>query len=116
MALHCVFSTWSDSDDARIHRLLRPVWNSAKQSRNEQRDESRGFVGSRGFAPRGGFEDSVTSPRAREFSRSMSSENWREAKRSGGGAAGGDEQDDGEGDWRRAGPRERWSESLPLLL
>ena len=62
---------------------------------------------SRGFGSRGGFDEPITSPR-REFSRSMSSENWREAKRSGGSETR-EEQDDGEGDWRRAGPRERWS-------
>ena len=62
---------------------------------------------SRGFGSRGGFDEPITSPR-REFSRSMSSENWREAKLSGGSETR-EEQDDGEGDWRRAGPRERWS-------
>ena len=62
---------------------------------------------SRGFGSRGGFDEPITSPR-REFSRSMSSENWREAKRTTGNETR-EEQDDGEGDWRRAGPRERWS-------
>ena len=65
---------------------------------------------SRGFAPRGGFDEPITSPR-REFSRSMSSENWREAKRTT-SSDNREEQDDDEGDWRRAGPRERWSEQL----
>ncbi len=59
---------------------------------------------SRGFSR--GFDDDHVSPReGRGFSRSMSSDNWREAKKL---EAAGEKDEDGEGDWRRAGPRERW--------
>ena len=48
-----------------------------------------------------GFDEGPTSPR-KDFSRSMSSDNWREAR-----AKAAEEEDDG-GDWRRAGPRDKW--------
>ena len=56
----------------------------------------------RSFSGRPSFEDTATSPR-REFSRSMSSDNWREAKKGGGEG----DEDGGDGDWRRAGPRDK---------
>ena len=47
------------------------------------------------------YDDEQTSPR-REFTRSMSGENWRDAKK----------EEDEEGDWRRAGgSRDRWNTS-----
>ena len=69
-----------------------------KSSSSSREHEKRGGY-ERGGYSRGGFvEEGPTSPR-REFSRSMSSENWREAKR--------EEGDDG--DWRRAGGhKDRW--------
>ena len=60
------------------------------------------------------FDEGPPSPR-REYSRSMSSDNWREAKREaggsagGGGGGGGGATEEEEGDWRRAGPKDRWS-------
>lgn len=49
-----------------------------------------------------GFEEGPTSPR-KEFSRSMSSDNWRDMKK---------EEEDDSGDWRRAGPKDRWGKCL----
>lgn len=59
--------------------------------RSEKRFERSGF--GRGFQ-----EEGTTTPR-KEFSRSMSTENWRESKK--------DPDDNDEGSWRRAGPKEK---------
>ena len=56
----------------------------------------------------GGFDEPITSPR-REFSRSMSSEKLARSQNVPVAVKLERKQDDGEGDWRRAGPRERWS-------
>ena len=53
----------------------------------------------------GGYEDDGQ-PR-REFSRSVSSDNWREAKR--------DEEEDG-GGWRKMNSKDRWRQSLTSHL
>ena len=75
-----------DDDGYGRGRARGDVWDDGRDKRFE-----------RGFPPRPGFDDGPTSPR-RELSRSMSSENWRDTKK----------DDDDDGDWRRAGPKERW--------
>ena len=57
----------------------------------------------RSYPPPGrSFEDDVTTPpRRADFSRSMSTENWRDTKKE-------KEEEDEGGDWRKAPTRERW--------
>lgn len=61
---------------------------------------SRGGRFERSYPPGRSFEDDIAPPPHREFSRSMSSENWRESKR----------EEDEDNDWRRAPTRERWGD------
>lgn len=69
------------------------------------REKGRFERGASGFGARSSaFEEGPTSPR-KEFSRSMSSDNWRELRNKGK-----EEEEEEGGDWRRAGPRDKWSE------
>ena len=61
--------------------------------RREKRYERGGFAGR-------GYEEENVNHR-RDFSRSLSSDSWRETKH--------EEEEEGVG-WRKMGPKERWSE------
>ena len=65
----------------------------------------RGGRYERSHPPGRSFDDDIISPPHREFSRSMSSENWRETKR----------EEDDDTDRRRAPARERWGEHVIVV-
>jgi len=54
----------------------------------------------RGAFPGRGYDEEIPNHR-RDFSRSLSSDSWRESKH---------EEEDENGGWRKMGPKDRWSE------